>query len=238
MHFHLPKPLHGWRGFIGEVGIIVVGVLIALGAEQLVEQWHWRNKVAETSAQFDTELHRNAQSAYGWLVVDSCLDRQLDAIDAGLFEARRTGHLRPLPAFTPPLQIFTEDAWLNARALQVSDHIPPDQVEEYARLYFLPRDLMVSVVELHKEGAELRPLTAGLSPVSLDEIGAYQRQVGRVRELVDRVALGNTLLIRRLREDGIRLSAGEMREALESNRAWAGACAATPDPNRRFAPGD
>ena len=39
MHFHLPKPLHGWRAFTGEVGIIVIGVLIALGAEQIVEDW-------------------------------------------------------------------------------------------------------------------------------------------------------------------------------------------------------
>jgi hypothetical protein len=37
MRFRLPKPLHGWRAFVGEVGIIVVGVLIALGAEQAVE---------------------------------------------------------------------------------------------------------------------------------------------------------------------------------------------------------
>ena len=37
MHFHLPKPLHGWREFAGEVGIIVLGVLIALGAEQLIQ---------------------------------------------------------------------------------------------------------------------------------------------------------------------------------------------------------
>ena len=28
------KPLHGWRTFWGEVGIIVLGVLIALGAQQ------------------------------------------------------------------------------------------------------------------------------------------------------------------------------------------------------------
>ena len=37
MHFHLPKPLHGWREFAGEVGIIVLGVGIALSAEQIVE---------------------------------------------------------------------------------------------------------------------------------------------------------------------------------------------------------
>ena len=30
MHIHLPKPLHGWRVFVGEVAIIVLGVLIAL----------------------------------------------------------------------------------------------------------------------------------------------------------------------------------------------------------------
>ena len=33
MYVQLPKPLHGWRQFAGEVGIIVLGVLIALGAQ-------------------------------------------------------------------------------------------------------------------------------------------------------------------------------------------------------------
>ena len=31
------KPLRGWREFSGEVGIIVLGVLIALGAQQVVQ---------------------------------------------------------------------------------------------------------------------------------------------------------------------------------------------------------
>ena len=47
MHFHLPKPLHGWRAFAGEVGIIVIGVLIALGAQQHVEAANWRREVAD-----------------------------------------------------------------------------------------------------------------------------------------------------------------------------------------------
>ena len=33
MKLLVPKPLHGWRQFAGEVEIIVIGVLIALGAE-------------------------------------------------------------------------------------------------------------------------------------------------------------------------------------------------------------
>ena len=45
MHIHLPKPVHGWREFGGEVGIIVLGVLLALAAEALIEHTGWRQKV-------------------------------------------------------------------------------------------------------------------------------------------------------------------------------------------------
>ena len=41
--FRLPKPLHCWREFAGEVAIIVMGVLIALGAEQVVISFNDRS---------------------------------------------------------------------------------------------------------------------------------------------------------------------------------------------------
>ena len=67
MHFHLPKPLHGWREFAGEVGIIVIGVLIALSAEQVVEDWQWHQKLAAAKKSIDFEL--NAQLDYSEEVV-------------------------------------------------------------------------------------------------------------------------------------------------------------------------
>ena len=237
MHFHLPKPLHGWREFAGEVGIIVIGVLIALGAEQLIERLQWRDKVHETTIQLDAELHRDAVSAYDWLVVSPCVDGQIQAIDAALASARQSHRLQSTPAFTPPLEIFTEDTWLNARALQVADHLSPRQVQEYSSLFFLPRDLGGSVVELHKEGAELRSLSPGYAPISPEEVSAYQRQAGRVHELLDRVELGETLLLKELGAQGIGLSAEERRNALE-NRKWAGQCVSPPNLQRKFAPGD
>jgi hypothetical protein len=45
MQFHLLKPLQGWREFTHEIVIIVMGVLIALGAQQLVEAANWRREV-------------------------------------------------------------------------------------------------------------------------------------------------------------------------------------------------
>lgn len=48
MRFYLPKPIRGWRGFAGEVGIIVLSILIALGADQGMQGIHDR-QVAEQS---------------------------------------------------------------------------------------------------------------------------------------------------------------------------------------------
>jgi hypothetical protein len=238
MHFHLPKPLHGWRAFVGEVGIIVIGVLIALAAEQLVERWQWNRKVAETTTELNAELHRDALSAYDWSSVAPCIDQQLAAIDAALASARHTGRVEPTKPLTPPLDIFTEDSWLNARALQVADHLPPQKVVEYSALFFLPRDLGGSVIELHNQAAQLRSLSSGVSPISTEEVGAYQRQAGRVHELLDRVELGDMLLLSELEPQGIKPSNEEARQILRANRSWAGACVRPPDRNRRFDPGD
>jgi hypothetical protein len=37
VEIHKPKPVHNWREFLGEIAVVVVGVLIALSAEQVVE---------------------------------------------------------------------------------------------------------------------------------------------------------------------------------------------------------
>jgi hypothetical protein len=45
MDIHKPKPWRGVREFLKEYVIVVVGVLTALGAEQLAEAFHWRHEV-------------------------------------------------------------------------------------------------------------------------------------------------------------------------------------------------
>lgn len=238
MHVHLPKPLHGWRAFIGEVGIIVIGVLIALAAEQSIEAWHWHHKVDQTKQELDAELHSDAVSAYDWLTVAPCVDQQLNSIDAALASARQLGRVKATPKLTPPLEIFTEDSWLNARAMQVADHLRPEEIALYSKLFFLPRDLAGSIIELHKEAAELRSLSNGVPSMSTEEVGAYQRQAGRIHELLDRVELGDTLLLKELKMQAISPSRQEMAQLLKFNRSWAGECAAPPNPHRQFASGD
>jgi len=59
MGMRFPAPLHGWRAFAGEVGTIVLGVLLALAAQELVQGLHWRSEVKETRQALDAELARD-----------------------------------------------------------------------------------------------------------------------------------------------------------------------------------
>src|SRR6266550_6974117 len=81
MHFHLPKPLHGWRAFVGEVGIIVIGVLIALGAQQVVEAWHARADVDQLRSAFRAELADDRARWEDMRAADRCTLQRLDALE-------------------------------------------------------------------------------------------------------------------------------------------------------------
>src|SRR4051794_32857649 len=80
MRFHLPQPLHGWRALIGEVGIIVVGVLIALAAQQAAEWWHWRDQVADIRRALDREVANNLGAIAMREKEGPCIDRRLREI--------------------------------------------------------------------------------------------------------------------------------------------------------------
>ena len=73
MHFHFPKPLHGWREFVGEVGIIVLGVLIALSAEQVVETIHDRYLAREALHHIRAELAYDSAFAAERVALGDCM---------------------------------------------------------------------------------------------------------------------------------------------------------------------
>src|ERR1700739_4565204 len=81
MHFHLPKPLHGWREFAGEVGIIVLGVLIALSADAAVEDWQWRHKVELVRKSLMGELGNDRGRWEVDLATSRCAMGDLDRLD-------------------------------------------------------------------------------------------------------------------------------------------------------------
>ena len=136
MHFHLPKPLHGWRAFVGEVGIIVIGVLIALGAEQMVEWVHWRNQVADARRALDREVAYDLGAVEKRQQEAPCIDRRLREIRsllAGSTSGLRSGSRPPLGQ--PQLWRPRTDVWQAAVAGQAAEHMPLATRLGYADLY-------------------------------------------------------------------------------------------------------
>lgn len=143
MHFHLPKPLHGWREFVGEVGIIVVGVLIALGAEQLVEAAHWRDKVESAKKSIDFELNLQLDLSDEVIRFGACDDRYIDALEAAIIRHDRTA-IGKLHDTQPPFQFrpWRSTAWQSAMSTQVADHIPADELSQYAFMFSSFTDML------------------------------------------------------------------------------------------------
>ena len=133
MHFHLPKPLHGWREFVGEVGIIVIGVLIALAAEQVVGNIHERSQVGELQRALRSEL---ADSRARWEFMrdgDSCESKRLDALERWLATAPTTSRLPD--AFDPMVWNMHSSAWDLAKTSPAANSISLHERIIYASLY-------------------------------------------------------------------------------------------------------
>jgi hypothetical protein len=84
MHVHLPKAFHGWREFAKEVGIIVLGVVIALGFEQIVQEWHWRVQAHATRQALVGEVEYSALWAGERLAVEGCLRQRIGQLTTKL----------------------------------------------------------------------------------------------------------------------------------------------------------
>jgi hypothetical protein len=85
MHIHLPKVPHSWREFFKEYAIIVLGVLTALGLEQMVESVHERHLAHEAEDAIRQELQENIDRAAYRLTQQDCIENRLDQIE-GLLE--------------------------------------------------------------------------------------------------------------------------------------------------------
>jgi hypothetical protein len=229
MDIHKPKPWHGWREFLKEYVIIVVGVLTALGAEQVVENLHWGQRLAETRGQLRDEVSNDVDAGVGWLALGPCVDRQLDALEAAVWTARSTGTFTP-PAtpYGPALFQFKSDAWLNARSLQVSDHLSAEETSGYSGVYFFSTEMRDNVVQLHQQAAALAPLRRSLDHVTPAEADEFLVRIGQTRELQSRMHEAAILMIRDADRLNVPVKLAELRRDLAVVRKPFAACMSDP----------
>ncbi|HEY7004986.1 MAG TPA: hypothetical protein VH392_00745 [Sphingomicrobium sp.] len=135
MRFNMPKPLHGWRAFAGEVGIIVLGVLLALGAQQFVEDLNSRQNVRQTRAAIDAELSHDLAALQFRLNQRDCVSHRLSELDRWSRAIGNGQSLRLRKPIDPPIFFALRTAVWDSTTGEVTSRMPLDAKLNYASMY-------------------------------------------------------------------------------------------------------
>lgn len=148
MDIHKPKPVHDWRELVSEIGVIVIGVLIALSGEQLVEALHWKRLTSQTVAEIHREYSLNAAIFEERSLLQPCADARLKEIDAVLASARVTHRLPQLAAVGHiPTRPLWRSAWSAALAEGVTLHMSEHERSSLASIDSLSAEYDANIMQ-------------------------------------------------------------------------------------------
>jgi hypothetical protein len=166
MRFQIPKPLHGWREFAGEVGVIVLGVLIALGFEQIASEIRDHSSERQARQAVYAEIRQNLSYMHARMETQACVDRRLQEIGA-LLSSAREGALSPVPKWIgqPAIWINSDERWQAATASGRASLFSPDEQSRLATIYATTKQFIVSEEREQNAWAQLRGLETWNGPL-------------------------------------------------------------------------
>lgn len=133
--FYLIKPPAGWPSFITELAIVILGVLIALGAQQAVDDWGARRNVAAFRQAVDSELAENLSAYEQRILQTPCIVARLDQLEAWQREWRDGHGPAMLGRVRRPIGMtLRRDVW-DTGALSIIGEMALDQRLAYGALY-------------------------------------------------------------------------------------------------------
>jgi len=153
---HKLKPWHGWPEFLKEIGTIVIGVLIALAGEQIVEALTWRHKIAEAEASLRRELRVDLSYAAEQQALGVCANRYIDILQQAV-AMNRPDVIAALYRLGPPTHPhpWRIDTWTAALNAQAPNHMAETRVQAYslaARFVNSEETQQWELVDLYSQG--------------------------------------------------------------------------------------
>ena len=124
------RPPHGWHAVAWELLIVTLGVLIALGAQQVAEGWQWRHRTDEARVRLAWELGTMSAQLYERVIVQQCLLDRLNFLADRIEKSGTAWEAAPeqftgseryftnrLPvAYRPPHRDLVDGIWVNIQS--------------------------------------------------------------------------------------------------------------------------
>ncbi len=176
MEIHKPKPWHGWREFLKEFGTIVLGVSVALAAEQGVEWWHWQSEVTAARAALREEMSPIVDFYGTRAAIATCVDMKLNLVEAMIDDvaANRQPNTRGMDFSGLGTPLYDSE-WQSERSSQVLTHFPRQELALMNTFYGLFKDTHDFLLEEAAAWAHLAVLQMAsqkLGPADLAQLRA------------------------------------------------------------------
>lgn len=235
MHFRIPKALHGWGEFGREVTIVVIGVLIALGLEQLVDHQNWLSKIDRAQGAMRLELTEDdGPQAYVRLAIAACLDSEIAQLHDFAASAPAPRLEKMASAYAPPFRTWESQAWQAALASDVGSHMRSDKLVHWSEPYLLIASMTQWNQRENDLVTDLRENLPQSGSPSSAEVRELRRDSAELRTLNTELAAGARLLLDAMRQDGFTVPESAEKQLLSEARARYGACARRPALSRPF----
>jgi len=180
VEIHKPKPWHGWREFLKEYLIIVMGVLTALAAEAAVEWLHWRHEAHVAREALAYDLRRTLGWSAATDVEAACVLARLQMLSDVLDEAGRTKQLPPIGPFPPPQShSWNMRSWSALVAGQTLAHMPNREQTLLAGLAIRLEYLFHERDQSLLDWTELQTMAGMGRPISDAELANLNSALGR-----------------------------------------------------------
>jgi len=136
---HPPKAIDSWREFAVEIVVIVIGVALALGAEEVVSSYHADQEVAVVQDSLNDELDDSLFAALERIKLADCSTRTLDRIEAFAHGSGGEAGMGDIPAM--PMRLWGSAAWDAAVASGIVEEMEHDERRAYALLFSFVRTM-------------------------------------------------------------------------------------------------
>jgi hypothetical protein len=158
MEIHKPKPVHNWRELLTELGVVVLGICIAISLEQFVEYLHWHNEVQIGRKALAEEIAVTDKFYARRVLIAPCLERRLDE-DAGrirdLAANRKVAPQPIIPGASSPGALLSDAEWQSERSSQTLTHFPRAELALMSRFYAQTTDIREWIFEEERSWSAL-----------------------------------------------------------------------------------
>lgn len=135
MRIRIPKALLGWRKFLADLWTIVLGVLIALTAEEWLDNRKWQSQVDDFRQALRIEMAENMGSYQFRRAQDRCVASRIAELEKWLQSYRAGRPIRLTGPIGIPASLSLGSSVWASRTSELQSHMPLDERLTYAKVY-------------------------------------------------------------------------------------------------------